>query len=209
MMEFISTRPVSAAARRPSSKIFRRFNIPPSVSCRILALAVAACWLAGSLRADAVQSVTLAWDRSADTSAIGYRLYAYEENTDVPASFNVFGLTKVTLAGLKEGLRYTFKVTSYNAAGVESAPAGPAELVVPVPLQLLPGPTPNDPKLLQFPVAPGHWYEIQSSPNMHTWSTVQQTATATAYTWTQIQEPGPTNRQGAGIPCRFFRLKIH
>jgi len=209
MMEIIFTRPSSAAANGSSSKIFPRFNLPPSVGRSLLALAIAACWMAGGVCASAVQSVTLAWDRSSDTSAIGYRIYAYEENATVPESFNVFGLTKVKLAGLKEGLRYTFKVTSYNAAGVESAPAGPAEVVVPVPLQLLPGPTPNDLKQLQFPVAPGHWYEIQSSTNMQTWTTVQQTGTATAYAWTQIQEPGPALRQGTQVHCRFFRLKIH
>jgi len=157
----------------------------------------------------AVQSITLAWDRSTDSSAIGYRVYSYEENATVPTSFNVLGLTQVTLPGLKEGLRYTFKVTSYNAAGLESAPSSPAEYTVPVPLLMSPGSTPAALKRLQFPMVPGHWYEIQSSTNMKAWTTVQQTGFPTSYTWTEMQEPYPGIKAGTQLPCRFFRLKIH
>jgi len=207
-MEIISTRPAIAAARRPASKIFRRFNLPPSVRGSLLALAIAACWMAGSVCASAVQSVTLAWDRSSDSSAVGYRVYAYEENATAPTSFNVLGLTRVTLPGLKEGLRYTFKVTSYNASGIESAPSSPAEFAVPTPLLMLPGATPTALRRLQFPMVPGRLYEIQSSTNMTAWTTVQQASTAGTYTWTEIQEPDPGIKAGTQLPCRFFRLKI-
>ena len=188
-----------------STQTSQSFNLPFRVKRTLVALAIAACWLAGSRRVEAVQSVTLAWDRSSDSSAVGYRIYAYEENSTAATSFNVFGLTKVTLPGLKEGLHYTFKVTSYNASGVESAPSSPAGYTVPVPLDIFPGATPDDLKQLQFPIAAGHWYEIQASTNMTTWTTVQQTAVATSYGWTNVQEPAAPVKRAQ----RFFRLKIH
>lgn len=188
-----------------SSKAFSPADTPFHARRCFIAIVIAACCLTGSLRANAVQSVTLAWDRSTDSSAVGYRIYAYEENVAAPTSFNAFGLTQMTLPGLKEGLRYTFTVTSYNAAGVESAPSSPAEYTVPVPLQILPGTTPEDLKRLQFPMATGHWYEIQASTNMTTWTTIQQTSVATGYGWTNVQEMAPPTKRTQ----RFFRLKIH
>jgi len=172
---------------------------------RCIVIVIAACWITSSLSAKAVQSVTLAWDRSSDTSAVGYRIYAYEENVAEPTSYNVLGMTQVTLGGLKEGLRYTFKVRSYNAAGVESTPSNSADVTVPVPLQIFPGATQNDLKRFQFPIAPGRWYELQSSTDLRTWTTIQQTAVASTYTWTEVQEtPPPVKRTQ-----RFFRLQVH
>lgn len=161
-----------------------------------------------SRQVEAVQSITLAWDRSADTSAVGYRVYAFEENSTSATSFNVFGLTQVTLPGLKEGLRYTFKVTSYNADGVESAPSNEAQITVPVPLLMFPGATPTDLRRFQFPVVPGRWYELQASTNMQTWTTVTSTGDPKAYTWTELREPDPGIKKGTQLPCRFFRLRI-
>ena len=205
MTQTVSSRLRNAVRSSPSSKAFSPLGIPLHVKRCSLFIVIAACWITSSLSAKAVQSVTLAWDRSSDSSAVGYRVYAYEENTAEPTSYNVFGLTKVTLPGLKEGLRYTFKVTSYNAAGVESTPSNSAEVNVPVPLQMLPGATPNDLKRLQFPVAPGHWYELQSSTDLRTWTTVQQTPVATNYTWTEVQEPPTAVKR----MHRFFRLQVH
>lgn len=190
-----------------SPKFFPTCN-PLGLRHCFIAIVIVACWMMSSRPVEAVQSVTLAWDRSADSSAVGYRIYAYEENSTAPTSFNVLGLTQVTLPGLKEGLRYTFKVTSYNAAGVESAPSNEAEITVPVPLQMFPGATPSALRRFQFPVAPGRWYELQASTNMQTWTTVSQTGYPKAYTWTEIQEPDPGIKKGTQLPCRFFRLRI-
>ena len=83
------------------------------------AVLAAACWLVAGAPARAESSVTLAWNPSSDTSVVGYRIHAREENAATATPINVLGLTKVTVPGLKEGLRYTFTVTSYNAAGVD------------------------------------------------------------------------------------------
>src|SRR5262245_1159528 len=118
------------------------------VPCRavrryLIAGSIIACCLAMLTLGSAESSVTLAWDRTSYPSAVGYRIYAREENTATATTFNVLGLTQVTVPGLKEGLRYTFTVTSYNASGVESIPSNTAEFVVPVSLNLLHGTTPN------------------------------------------------------------------
>lgn len=159
------------------------------------------CALAPAVRAE--RTVTLAWNPSADSSVMGYRVYTREENSTNLVSSNVLGLTQVTLPGLKEGMRYTFTVTAYNAAGVESVPSNEASFVVPVPLQMLPGTT-SAAKRLQFPMAPGHWYEVQASTDLKAWNTVWASSVATTYGWTEYQD---TN--AGAFSKRFYRLQVH
>ena len=86
-----------------------------------LVFTIAAGWLALFATARAEQSVTLAWNPGTDANVVGYRVYTREENKTTPVSTNnVGGLTQVKLSGLKEGLRYTFTVKSYNALGAEN-----------------------------------------------------------------------------------------
>lgn len=174
-----------------------------------VALLIAAFCLAQPGRARAVQAVTLAWNPSADASVVGYRIQSREENA-LPTTINVGGLTQVTLPGLKEGLRYTFTVTSYNGAGIESAPSNPADVLVPVPLVLVPGGNANALKRLQFPMAPGHWYELQASSDLKTWVTLWQTGVASVYGWTEFQDPlSGASPVPNGARGRFYRLLIH
>ena len=101
-----------------------------------VAALLAAGWLAAIASAGAAsaeQSVTLAWNPSPDASVVGYHVRAREENSTTNVSTDVGGRTKATLPGLKAGLRYTFTVTAYNQAGLESAPSNAAEFVAPVP----------------------------------------------------------------------------
>lgn len=190
----------------------RRFiTSAPLVATRnVAAVAVAFLAMFTPATASAEQSVTLAWERNADPTAIGYYVYSQEENASA-TRINVASLTQVTIPGLREGMRYTFKVTAYNAAGLESVPSNEAAFVVPVTLRLLPGSTTAAAKRLQFPMAPGHWYELQASTNLTSWTTIWQTPTASAYAWTEFQDNssgiGPKN--GASLPKRFYRLKIH
>lgn len=162
----------------------------------------------------AERSVTLAWERSSDPAAVGYYVYSLEENASTPTRYNVAGLTQVTVPSLKEGLRYTFKVTAYSAAGLESAPSNEAAFVVPVPLELLPGTTVADAKRLRFPMAPGHWYELQASTNLTTWVTIWQTGTASTYAWTEYLDtksaiPVKNSPLNVYLPSRYYRLKVH
>jgi hypothetical protein len=179
-----------------------------SAARNMAALAILAAFLPATARAE--RQVTLAWERSADPATVGYYVYSQEENVASATRINVAGLNQVTIPGLKEGLRYSFKVTAYNAAGMESVPSNEAAFVVPVPLHLLPGLTAGAGRRLQFPMAPGHWYELQASTNMTTWTTIWQTPTAIIYGWTEFQDINSgILKKGANLPARFYRLKIH
>lgn len=202
--------------RAPSAPAIDRANLRPGTPRDGLALAVAASWMMVLATASAEKTVTLTWDRSADASVAGYRVYTLEENATTATSVNVLGLNQVTLPGLKEGLRYTFTVTSYNATGVESVPSAAVAFVVPVPLQLLPATTATGPRLLRFPMAQGHGYELQASTDTKVWATVWQTNLVSSYAWTEVQEPpGSTGGNGSGTTTvsqfarRFFRLQVH
>lgn len=187
---------------RPFASVRR--TLRPGVKPGFVASVAVACSLGMLTTVWAERSVTLAWNPSTDPSAIGYRIHVRAENATSATPINVVGLTKVTLPGLMEGLRYTFTVTSYNAAGVESPPSNEAEYLVPVPLHLLPGTTASATKLLQFPMAPGHWYELQASENMQTWTTIWQSSIASTYAWTDYTDP-----QSNALNTRFYRLKVH
>src|SRR5437667_4214552 len=93
------------------------------ITTRFVLLGLSALFLARSPLAQAVQSVTLAWDRSTDSTVTGYKLY----NTDVAAGTtsanNVGNVTTNTVSGLVDAKTYSFKVVSYNVSGVESLPS--------------------------------------------------------------------------------------
>lgn len=187
----------------------------PDSTRNLAAVAIAALGILLPGNASAERSVTLAWYPSTDAAVTGYYVYSLEENATVATRINVAGLTQATIPALKEGLRYTFKVTAYNAAGLESAPSNEAMFVVPVTLRLLPGATVTASKRLQFPMAPGHWYELQASTNLTSWTTIWQTGTAVTYAWTEFQDinsgsgTGTGAKNGSMLPRRFYRLKVH
>jgi hypothetical protein len=213
MRESIVAASCSSVSRRLPCKAIRRFRLRPAVQGSFVVLVIALGSLAKPGVASAEQSVTLAWNPSADASVVGYHIQAREENS-APTTINVGGRTQATVPGLKEGLRYTFTVTSYNEAGLESMPSNPAEFVVPVPLLLRPGATADALKRLQFPMAPGHWYELQASSDLRTWITIWQTGTASEYTWVEYEDPrsGPEGTKEFGSPGtsgRFYRLVVH
>jgi hypothetical protein len=153
---------------------------------------------------NAERSVILAWDRSPDPNVTGYKAYYLEENAATPIQVNVGTSTQTTISGLKEGLKYTFTVTSYNMYGVESSPSGEVAFVVPVPLALNPPASPLGLMRLRFPVAPGHWYELQASGDLQSWATVWQVGKPDRYAWVEYEDP-----RGSSFKSQFYRLQIH
>lgn len=80
--------------------------------------------------------VTLQWDANTETDLAGYRLYQKRDSAvppfaqvqDIPK-----GTTTASVTGLDSSHSYSFAVTAYNSAGIESAysnivtiPAAPA-----------------------------------------------------------------------------------
>jgi chitin-binding protein len=153
---------------------------------------------------NAETSVTLAWNPSSDASVTGYYVYSREENSATATRTNVGVATQSRIGGLKEGARYAFTVTAYNAAGAESVPSNEAAYVVPVPIRMI-NPSPaTGYKRVRFPAAPGHWYELQASTNLLTWTTIWQTGVANSYSWVEFQDP-----QSKTLKARFYRLVVH
>jgi len=158
--------------------------------------------LGPALRAEL--AVTLAWDPSPDASVAGYYVYAREENSVAPVRINAGAATQTRIASLKEGLRYAFTVTAYTASGVESVPSNEAVFVVPVPLRLPTSVSPTGFRRIQFPIAPGRWYELQASTDLRSWQTIWQTGVANSYSWVEFQDP-----LSGMLKCRFYRLQVH
>lgn len=157
-----------------------------------------------SSHAWAEKSLALAWNPSPDVSVTGYYLYTREENALTPTKTDIGLNTQASVSGLKEGLKYTFTVTAYNAFGLESAPSNEAVFTVPVPLQLRPPPSPTSARSVRFPAAPGRWYELQASADLQTWVTIWQTGVANTYSWVEFQD-----LQSPKFKSRFYRLKVH
>lgn len=69
-------------------------------------------------------TVTLAWDANQEADLAGYKLY-YAEYGDAPSVVNVrvSSQPSVTLDSLSPNTAYTFYVTAYNTAGLESDPS--------------------------------------------------------------------------------------
>lgn len=165
-------------------------------------LAFLALGLITGISARASQSVSIAWSASTDPTTAGYIVYAGNSPTNYTAQLNVGTNTMVTLTGLTEGTTNYFAVSAYNAASMISPPSTAISYIVPgrVIVTHVPGAAPS----LNFPMAPGHWYEVDASIDLKTWSNIFQTPTATANVWTNF-----TDGAGHVLPRRFYRLKMH
>jgi hypothetical protein len=150
--------------------------------------------------ADAAQSLTLAWNPSAASGVAGYHIYYGDDGTNFQYEMDAGTNTTYEVTGLVEGQTVSFVVTSYNAQGVESTPSNLISYIVPGMVSVSPKAGPRSPAVINFPVAPGHTYQVQASVDLATWSTIWQT-TATNNAWTQFKDV-----EGANLKMRFYRL---
>jgi hypothetical protein len=145
--------------------------------------------------------VTLAWDASPDTNAVGYVLYygtasgAYDFRLDVATN------KTVTVANLTEGQTYFFVVTAYDSEGMESEPSNEVTFVVPGILLLTLGPI-SGLAVLRFPASVNLSCELQASSDLRTWQLLTRT-TSLVNGWVEVFDlaiPPP--------PVRFYRLQF-
>src|SRR2546428_13538690 len=90
------------------------------ITTRFLLLGLSALFLAWSPLARATQSVSLAWDRSTDSTVTGYKLYYTDLATATTSAINAGNVTSNTVSGLVDAKTYSFYVVSYNASAIES-----------------------------------------------------------------------------------------
>jgi hypothetical protein len=153
--------------------------------------------------AHSAQNVQLVWNASKSPTVAGYFLYCGNENGTFTNKIDIGNNTTASVSGLQEGETYHFAVTAYNSAGVESAPSSDVAYLTPGVIRLLGAMNANS-MGMEFPVAPGHWYEVQASPDMQTWMTIGQTGVATSNVWTQFSDS-----QAGQFSTRFYRLVLH
>ena len=172
---------------------------------RLMAIVVLAAlmWLGSACLAQAERSVTLAWDRSTSSGVTGYYIYVLEENTTTPSRVMVGNTNQATIATLKEGLKYSFTVTAFDATGLESVPSNGAMVVVPVPVTMTSNNATNALWRVQFQGAPGRAYDVQASSDLRTWTTIWQTGLISAYGPLEFEDPA-----SGVLSARFYRLLV-
>jgi hypothetical protein len=149
------------------------------------------------------QQVTLGWNASPDPTVVGYYLYCGTTSGVYPKKINVGTNTTFTVSGLVAGSTNYFTTTSYNAAGVESSYVPEVTYIAPGVLTLMQNPASGIMRV-QFPVAPGQSYQLQTSSDLKSWINLWLTPTETTNAWIEYDEP-LTN----AIPSRFYRLILY
>lgn len=148
------------------------------------------------------QSVTLAWNRSADTNVTGYNLYDGGASHTYTNVINAGNATNATVSGLTSGKTYYFAATAYDSLGLESGFSSEASYTVPT---TLPGlklrVTPAKQVILTVTGQNGHTYDIQATQNFSTW-TVIGTVTMGASGSLDF-----TDTNAASFPKRFYRTR--
>jgi len=116
----------SIAEHEASSAFFQPATVRPvaaaAVSERLVQVMapMPAASLARTASLSSLASVTLAWNHSPDTNAVGYRLY-YGVASGTYTNSATVGYTDVaTLTGLNGGVKYYFAATAYGVNGDES-----------------------------------------------------------------------------------------
>lgn len=165
------------------------------------AMVVLVCLFAGSI-AKAVSSTPLEWNANTDPSVAGYNIYFGGASRSYTNLINTGNSTSAMVDGLVEGQKYYFAVTAYTFDGDESDYSDEFVYIVPGFLTLTPGATPSSPMLVQFPVAVGHWYELQQSTDLVEWTTVWLT-TGINNAWVQYNTPVSSSN------AQFYRLILH
>jgi len=147
--------------------------------------------------------VTLGWNTSTDTNVAGYYIYHGAASGVYTIKNDVGTNTVTTVSGLQAGQTNYFAVTAYNAAKVESAFSAEVTFIAPGILRLTQGANSGSFNIT-FPVAPTHWYEVQTSTDLVSWTTIWQTAIMTTNFWFHFSDP-----QSRLFSNRFYRLVLH
>jgi Fibronectin type III domain len=149
-------------------------------------------------------SVSLGWSPSSDTNVIGYNVYYGTSSGDYTDEVAVGNILAATISNLTSGTTYYFAATAFDSAGDESDFSNESTFIVPGSVALSAGVNPGDPMLIKFPVAPGHWYEVQASVDLQSWSTIWQTDVESSNIMAQFSDP-----DAGAFSSRFYRLVLH
>jgi hypothetical protein len=150
------------------------------------------------------QSVILNWNASSSSDVTGYNVYYGTNSGNYPYKVDAGNATALTVSNLVPGLTYYFAATAYDGVGDESGYSSEIAYIVPGFMMMTPGAGPNSPAQLQFPVAPGHWYEVQATTDLVNWSSIWQSDVMASNYWMQFTDPN-----AGSFSSRFYRLVLH
>ena len=132
---------ISSASFRSFSQIGNALAIAVMMSCVLKSqlkcpfprtwVCLGVFWLLGRLVVLADPSVTLTWNPSPDTNAVGYDIYYGGASETYTNSVFVSATTTVTVSGLCEGATYYFSATTVSASGAQSTFSNEATYVIP------------------------------------------------------------------------------
>jgi len=154
-----------------------------------------------STTVQAGQSVTLAWNRSADPIVAGYNIYYGGTSGTYTNMVNAGNATNATISGLVQGRTYYFAATTYSSLGVESSISSEASYTVPILAGVQFRVTPTRQFILTVTGPVGHTYDILATQDFKTWTVI---GTGTVGT------NGSLNFTDTNAPCfskRFYRTR--
>jgi hypothetical protein len=145
----------------------------------------------------------LGWTPSTNTVA-GYFVHYGGVSHNYAAKLDVGTNLVANFSNMQPGATNYFAVTAYDSAGNESDYSTEVAFIVPGVIRFRNAMAANQAAMLEFPVAPGHWYEVQASTDRQNWSTIATTAMCTSNFWNSFQDP-----KSRAFRSRFYRLALH
>lgn len=170
---------------------------------RFLLLLGAVLIFAGFEKACA-SNMFLNWNASTSSQVAGYYVYYGTTSGIYPYRVDAGNATSVTISNLFPGTTYYIAATSYDTSGNQSAYSSEISFTIPATLTMTSGTTTGSPATLQFPVALGHWCEVQATTDLVNWISIWQSAVAATNTSMQFTDP-----DASSYPSRFYRLVLH
>jgi hypothetical protein len=150
----------------------------------------------------AAQSVTLAWNPSADTNIAGYKVYYGVASRTYTNVVNVGKATNATIPGLVEATTYYFTATAYNILGLESDFSNEASYTIPTALARLQiRAAPAGQVVLTVTGQIGHTYDILATQTFTAW-TIIGTVTLGASGSFEF-----TDTNAASYTARYYRTR--
>jgi hypothetical protein len=150
------------------------------------------------------QNAVLQWDPCQSTNAVGYNVYYGTASGDYTCEVDAGDATSITLSNLTCGATYYFAATTYDDLGDESPLSAEVCFIVPGAFSIS-GPDPaTGLPALNFPVVPGHWYEVQATTDLQNWTSIWESDVMTNNVWTVYEDP-----DAGAYSQRFYRLVTH
>jgi hypothetical protein len=152
-----------------------------------------------------VRANSLVWNPYPASSFIaGYIVYLGAQSHNYTTRIGVGTNTSFSLDSLPLGTTNYIAVSAYDWSGAESLPSAEYVYVNSGYLQVVSGPSVSGGMTVAFPVSAGHWYQVQASPDLVTWSNIWQSPMVTTNGSLTYCDPAPMTSTN-----RFYRLALH